>query len=188
MTERGRWQGVFICGHSGFPITNVGNDRRGSFVGNDRRSFVGNNRRGSFHMGERDADDVRDENHEATGFFQRMAIIPPAPFPLLLQGPLPVMPAGSSLSCPPAPPCHARRLLSVMPASSSLSCPPAPLCHAAGPSLSCPPALLCHACRPFSIMPVGPPLSFPQFLAGIQSKQSFSRVQPGSHIPLTRRA
>ncbi len=162
--------------NSGFPITNVGNDRRGFFVGNDRRSFVGNNRRGSFHMGERDADDVRDENHEATGFFQRMAIIPPAPFPLLLQGPLSVIPAGPSLSYPPAPFCHARRplsvmpagpslscplaplcyarrLLSVMPAGSSLSCPPAPLCHAAGPSLSYSPALLCHARRPPSVIP-----------------------------------
>ena len=33
-------------------------------------------------------------------FFRRMAIIPQVPFPLLLQGPLPVMPAGPSLSCP----------------------------------------------------------------------------------------
>ena len=88
-------------------------------------------------MGERDADDVRDENHEATGFFPANGQIPPAPFPLLLQGPLPVMPAGPSLSYPPAllchtyrPLCYARRLLSVipagpsvMPAGSSLSCP-----------------------------------------------------------------
>ena len=99
MTERGRWQGVFICGHSGFPITNVGNDRRGSFVGNDRRSFVGNDRRGSFRMGERDADDVRDENHEATGFF----------------------PANSHNSAG-SPSCHSRR----------------PPCHSRWPSLSCP--------------------------------------------------
>ena len=167
MTERCRWQGVFICGHSGFPITNVGNDRRGFFVGNDRRSFVGNNRRGSFHMGERDADDVRDENHEATGFFPANGQIPPAPFPLLLQGPLSVIPAGPSLSylpapllCPPAPLCHtcrplchACRLFSIMPVGPPLSCLPA--------SLSCLPAPLCHARRP--------PLSFPQFLAGIQS-------------------
>ena len=75
------------------------------------------------------------------------------------------MPAGPSLSCLPVPLCHACRPLPVIPAGSSL-----------------------YACRPFSVMPVGPPLSFPQFLAGIQSKQSFSRVQSGSHIPLTRRA
>ena len=126
--------------NSGFPITNVGNDRRGSFVGNDRRSFVGNNRRGSFHMGERDADDVRDENHEATGFFPANGHNP--------AGPLPVTPAG-------APPCHACRPLSVIPAGPSLSYLPAPLSY--------PPALLCHTCRPlchtrrpFSVIPAGP--------------------------------
>ena len=48
-------------------------------------------------------------------FFRRMAIIPQVPFPLLLQGPLPVMPAGPSLSC--------RRPFPVMPAGPSLSCP-----------------------------------------------------------------
>ena len=82
-------------------------------------------------MGERDADDVRDENHEATGFFPANGHNP--------AGPLPVTPAG-------APPCHACRPLPVMP-----------------------PSLPCYARRPFSVMPVGPPLSFPQFLAGIQS-------------------
>ena len=92
--------------NSGFPITNVGNDRRGSLVGNDRRSFVGNNRRGSFRMGERGADDVRDENHEATGFFQRMA---------KSRRPPRHSRRGPSLSCPPAPLCHACRSLSVMP-------------------------------------------------------------------------
>ena len=94
-------------------------------------------------------------------FFRRMAIIPQVPFPLLLQGPLPVMPAGPSLSCLPAPLCHTRRPFSVIPAGPSLSYLPAPLSY--------PPAPLCHARRPFSVMPVGPPLSFPQFLAGIQS-------------------
>ncbi len=86
-------------------------------------------------------------------FFRRMAIIPQALFPLLLQVPLPVMPAGSSLSCPPAPLCHARRLLSVMPAGPSLSCRrPFPVMPA-GPSLSCLPALLYHARRPPSVIP-----------------------------------
>ena len=67
-------------------------------------------------MGERDADDVRDENHEATGFFRRMAIIPPAPprhsrrpLPVIPAGPFPVIPAGP-LSVIPAGP------LSVIPA------------------------------------------------------------------------
>ena len=32
----------------------------------------------------------------------------------------------------------------------------------------------------------GPSLSFPRFLAGIQSKQSFSRVQSGSHVTSAR--
>ena len=176
MTERGRWQGVFICGHSGFPITNVGNDRRGSFVGNDRRSFVGNNRRGSFRMGERDAADVRDENHEATGFFLANGHNPAGPLPVTPAGappchacrPFSVMPAG--------PPCHACRPLSVIPAGPSLSylpaplsCPPAPLCHARRPPSVMPAGSSLYACRPFFVMPVGPPLSFPQFLAGIQS-------------------
>ena len=101
--------------NSGFPITNVGNDRRGALVGNDRRSFVGNNRRGSFRMGERGADDVRDENHEATGFFQRMAKSRRPSSRYSCRCP--------SLSYSPAPPCHAcrplchaRRSPSVMPA------------------------------------------------------------------------
>jgi len=48
---------VGVVAFSGFPITNVGNDRRGSLVGSDGR--------GSFCMEERDADDVLDGNHEA---------------------------------------------------------------------------------------------------------------------------
>ena len=103
-----------VRNNSGFPITNVGNDRRGSFVGNDTR--------GSFRMGERDADDVRDENHEATGFFPANSHNSAGPLPVTPVGP-PVMPAGPS----------------------------------------------CHARRPLPVMPAGPPLSFPQFLAGIQS-------------------
>jgi len=99
-----------------------------------------------------------------------------------------VMPAGPSLSCLPAPPCHTCRPLPVIPAGPSLSYLPAPPCHTCRPLSVIPAGSSLYACRPFSVMPVGPPLSFPQFLAGIQSKQSFSRVQSGSHIPLTRRA
>ena len=51
-------------------------------------------------MGERDAADVRDENHEATGFFPANGHNP----------------AGPSLSLPPAPPRHSRRPLLVIPA------------------------------------------------------------------------
>ena len=59
---------------SGFPITNVGNDRRG----------IGNDRRGPFCMGERDADAVLDENHKANGFVPADGYNPAAPFPLFL--------------------------------------------------------------------------------------------------------
>ena len=79
----------------------VGNDGRGllsgmtkggSFVGNDRRDvgnggrgpFVRNDRRGPFCMGERDADAVLDENHEANGFVPADGRNPAAPFPLFL--------------------------------------------------------------------------------------------------------
>ena len=102
---------------AGFPITNVGNDRRGvgnggrgPFVGNDEgRSFVGNGGRGllsgmteggSFRMGERDTDDLRDENHEATDFFPANGHTPAGP-PRHARKPLPVMPAQTPfLSCP----------------------------------------------------------------------------------------
>ena len=50
-------------------------------------------------MGERDADDVRDENHEATGFFPANSHNSAGPLPVTPVGP-PVTPAG--------PPCHAR--------------------------------------------------------------------------------
>ena len=58
-------------------------------------------------------------------FFQRMDILPQAPFSLLPQGPLPV------------------------------------------------------SCKTLPVIPAGPFLSFPQFLAGIQLTQSFSRIQSG---------
>ena len=56
-------------------------------------------------------------------------------------------------------------------AHKSFSLPP----NAAGARLSPHPVIpavpCCHSCRP--------PLSFPRFLAGIQSEQVFSRIQSG---------
>ena len=109
---------------SGFPITNVGNDRRG--IGNDGRGpFVRNDRKGPFCMGERDADAVL-KNHEANGFVPAYGYNPADPFPVIPTAPFPLIPQ--------APPCHSRS---------------------------------------------PPSLSFPRFLAGIQSKQSCPRGQSG---------
>ena len=63
---------------------------------------------GPFCMGERDADDVRDENHEAKGFFPANGHTP--------AGPLLVTPAGTPPRLLQNPSCHSRRPLPVIPA------------------------------------------------------------------------
>ena len=80
-----------------------------AFVEDDGRGpFVGNDGRGPFRMGERDADDVLDENHEAKRFFPTDGHNPAAPFPSFPQAlshpsrsPFLVIPAES-------PFCHSR--------------------------------------------------------------------------------
>ena len=127
--------------------------------------------RGSFRMGERDADDVFDENHEATGFF-------PGEWPYSCRLPsrhscrvpschtrrsLCVIPAGPSLSCPPALPCHTRRPFPVMPAGLSLSYPPVSPCHTRRPFPVMPARPLpVIPAGPLPVMPAGPSLSYPQ--------------------------
>ncbi len=95
----------------GFPIKNVGNDRRGiKDVGNDRAiENVGNDRAES--------------------------CAPAGEKPWILQAfchacSVPLCQARRSpLSCPPVPPCHSRRSPSVIPAGFPLSFPPVPPCH-----------------------------------------------------------
>ena len=173
MTERGRWQGVFICGHSGFPITNVGNDRRGFLSGMTGDLLLGITE-GVLFIWERGmlmTCVMRTMRQPA--FFRRMAnpagplpVTPAGPPPCHARRPLSVIPAGPSLSCRrpfpvmlAGPSLSCRRPLPVIPVGPSLSCPPALLCHAAGPSLSCLPAPPCHACRPLPVILAGPSLS-----------------------------
>ena len=51
-------------------------------------------------MGERGADDVCDENHEATGFFPANGHTPAGPPSRYSRRPLPVIPAGPLLAFP----------------------------------------------------------------------------------------
>ena len=77
---------------SGFPITNVGNDRRG----------IGNGERGLFVWKREMLDDVL-ENHEATGFVPADGHNPAAPFPVMPASPLPVIPASFFPAFPQSP-------------------------------------------------------------------------------------
>ena len=104
-------------------------------------------------------------------FFPANGHTPAGSPPCHARRPLPVMPAGPSLSCPPAPPCHTRRSLCVMPAGPSLSCPPALPCHTrrslpvipAGPLPVIPAGPLpVMPAGPLPVMPAGPSLSYPQ--------------------------
>ncbi len=88
----------------GFPITNVGNDKKG----------VSGMTEGGLFVWER--------GMLINGFFRRMDILPQAPFSLLPQGPLPV-------TLLPNPSCHSHRPLPVIPVDPSLSFPQAPPCH-----------------------------------------------------------
>ena len=103
--------------NSGFPITNVGNDRRGFLSGMTGDLLLGMTEGVLF---------VWERGVLMTCVMRTMrqpAFSSKWPNP---AGSLPVTPAGS-------PPCHTRRPLSVMPAGPSLSCLPVLLYHARRP-------------------------------------------------------